>query len=41
MENGKVVPVLDKTIGPTLDTLIYSLWNKDVNVALKKVFSYI
>lgn len=41
MENGKVVPVLDKTISPTLDPLIYSLWNKDVNVALNKVFSYI
>lgn len=41
MENGKVVPVLGKTISPTLDPLIYSLWNKDVNVALNKIFSYI
>ena len=41
MENGKVVTVLYLAISLTLNTLTYSLWDKDVKVAFKKVFSYI
>ncbi|ELW67330.1 olfactory receptor 13A1 [Tupaia chinensis] len=38
LENGKVVAVLYTAISPTLNPLIYSLRNKDVKVALRKVF---
>nr|XP_048311296.1 olfactory receptor 13A1-like [Myodes glareolus] len=38
MENGKVVSLLYTTVGPILNPLIYSLRNKDVKVALRKVF---
>lgn len=41
MENGKVVTVLYLPISLTLNTLTYSLWDKDVKVAFRKVFSYI
>lgn len=41
MENGKVVTVLYVAISPTLNTLIDSLWDKDVKVALRKVFFFI
>ncbi|MBZ3871135.1 Olfactory receptor 13A1 [Sciurus carolinensis] len=38
-ENGKVVALLYTVISPTLNPLIYSLRNKDVKVALGKVFA--
>ncbi|XP_008821422.1 olfactory receptor 13A1-like [Nannospalax galili] len=38
MENGKVVALLYTAISPTLNPLIYSLRNKEVKVALRKVF---
>ena len=41
LENGKVVAVLYTAVSPTLNPLIYSLRNKDVKVALGKVFSCI
>nr|XP_048280821.1 olfactory receptor 13A1-like [Myodes glareolus] len=36
--NSKVVSLLYTAVGPTLNPLIYSLRNKDVKVALRKVF---
>ncbi|CAH6793301.1 olfactory receptor 13A1 [Phodopus roborovskii] len=38
LENGKVVALLYTAVSPTLNPLIYSLRNKDVKVALRKVF---
>ncbi|KAB0350563.1 hypothetical protein FD754_015420 [Muntiacus muntjak] len=38
LENGKVVAVLYTVVSPTLNPSIYSLRNKDVKVALRKVF---
>uniref|UniRef100_A0A8D2CYB2 Olfactory receptor n=1 Tax=Sciurus vulgaris TaxID=55149 RepID=A0A8D2CYB2_SCIVU len=38
-ENGKVVALLYTVVSPTLNPLIYSLRNKDVKVALGKVFA--
>ncbi|XP_014712390.2 olfactory receptor 13A1-like [Equus asinus] len=37
MENGKVVALLYTAVSPTLNPLIYSLRNKDVKVALRRV----
>ncbi|XP_076419224.1 olfactory receptor 13A1-like [Peromyscus maniculatus bairdii] len=39
LENGKLVALLYTAVSPTLNPLIYSLRNKDVKVALRKVFS--
>ncbi|XP_041522478.1 olfactory receptor 13A1-like [Microtus oregoni] len=39
LENSKVVTLLYTAVSPTLNPLIYSLRNKDVKVALRKVFS--
>nr|XP_048280833.1 olfactory receptor 13A1-like [Myodes glareolus] len=39
MENSKVVVLLYTAVSPTLNPLIYSLRNKDIKVALRKVFS--
>ena len=39
LENSKVVALLYTAVSPTLNPLIYSLQNKDVRVALRKVFS--
>ncbi|XP_052616080.1 olfactory receptor 13A1-like [Peromyscus californicus insignis] len=38
LENGKLVALLYTAVSPTLNPLIYSLRNKDVKVALRKVF---
>ena len=38
LENSKVVTLLYTAVSPTLNPLIYSLRNKDVKVALRKVF---
>ncbi|XP_038165781.1 olfactory receptor 13A1-like [Arvicola amphibius] len=38
LENSKVVALLYTAVSPTLNPLIYSLRNKDVKVALRKVF---
>ncbi|KAK7804557.1 hypothetical protein U0070_002614 [Myodes glareolus] len=38
LENGKVVALLYTAVSPTLNPLIYSLRNRDVKVALRKVF---
>ncbi|XP_042558100.1 olfactory receptor 13A1-like [Dipodomys spectabilis] len=38
LENGKVVALLYTAVSPTLNPLIYSLRNKDVKVALRKMF---
>ncbi|KAG3263805.1 olfactory receptor 13A1 [Ictidomys tridecemlineatus] len=38
-ENGKVVALLYTVVSPTLNPLIYSLRNKDVNMALGRVFA--
>ncbi|EGW08684.1 olfactory receptor 13A1 [Cricetulus griseus] len=38
LENGKVVALLYTAVSPILNPLIYSLRNKDVKVALRKVF---
>uniref|UniRef100_A0A8C6G9C3 Olfactory receptor n=1 Tax=Mus spicilegus TaxID=10103 RepID=A0A8C6G9C3_MUSSI len=38
LENGKVVTLLYTVVSPTLNPIIYSLRNKDVKVALKKLF---
>ena len=38
VENSKVVTLLYTAVSPTLNPLIYSLRNKDVKVALRKVF---
>ncbi|XP_076982581.1 olfactory receptor 13A1-like [Tamandua tetradactyla] len=38
MENGKVVTVMYTVVSPTLNPLIYTLRNKDVKVALRRVF---
>ncbi|KAM6182251.1 olfactory receptor 13A1-like [Erethizon dorsatum] len=40
MENGKIVALLYTAVSPTLNPLIYSLRNKDVKVALRKVFPF-
>uniref|UniRef100_F6SQR7 G-protein coupled receptors family 1 profile domain-containing protein n=1 Tax=Equus caballus TaxID=9796 RepID=F6SQR7_HORSE len=37
MENGKVVALLYTAVSPTLNPLIYSLQNKDIKVALRRV----
>ncbi|XP_058137085.1 olfactory receptor 13A1-like [Dasypus novemcinctus] len=39
VENGKVVSILYTAVSPTLNPLIYTLRNKDVKVALSRVFS--
>nr|XP_004447580.4 olfactory receptor 13A1-like [Dasypus novemcinctus] len=39
VENGKVVTILYTAVSPSLNPLIYTLRNKDVKVALRKVFS--
>nr|XP_004458736.1 olfactory receptor 13A1-like [Dasypus novemcinctus] len=39
VENGKVVTILYTAISPSLNPLIYTLRNKDVKVALRRVFS--
>ncbi|XP_041522474.1 olfactory receptor 13A1-like [Microtus oregoni] len=39
MKNSKVAALLYTAVSPTLNPLIYSLRNKDVKVALRKVFS--
>ncbi|XP_005407782.1 PREDICTED: olfactory receptor 13A1-like [Chinchilla lanigera] len=41
LENGKVVALLYTAVSPTLNPLIYSLRNKDVKIALRKVFPFI
>ncbi|KAL1787224.1 olfactory receptor 13A1-like [Sigmodon hispidus] len=38
LENGKLVALLYTAVSPTLNPLIYSLRNKDVKVALRRVF---
>ncbi|NP_001000767.1 olfactory receptor Olr289 [Rattus norvegicus] len=38
LENGKVVTLLYTAVSPALNPLIYSLRNKDVKVALRKLF---
>ncbi|XP_058137022.1 olfactory receptor 13A1-like [Dasypus novemcinctus] len=38
-ENGKVVSILYTAVSPTLNPLIYTLRNKDVKKALRRVFS--
>ncbi|XP_058132292.1 olfactory receptor 13A1-like [Dasypus novemcinctus] len=38
VENGKVVSILYTAVSPTLNPLIYTLRNKDVKVALRRVF---
>nr|XP_058158929.1 olfactory receptor 13A1-like [Dasypus novemcinctus] len=39
VENGKVVTILYMAVSPSLNPLIYTLRNKDVKVALRRVFS--
>ncbi|XP_012374308.3 olfactory receptor 13A1-like [Dasypus novemcinctus] len=38
MENGKVVTLMYTAVSPTLNPLIYTLRNRDVKVALRRVF---
>ncbi|KAM6186262.1 olfactory receptor 13A1-like [Rhynchocyon petersi] len=38
-EMGKIMAVLYSTVSPTLNPLIYTLRNKDVKAALKKIFT--
>ncbi|XP_004451327.1 olfactory receptor 13A1-like [Dasypus novemcinctus] len=38
VKNGKVVAILYTTVSPTLNPLIYTLRNKDVKMALSRVF---
>ncbi|XP_023439902.2 olfactory receptor 13A1-like [Dasypus novemcinctus] len=38
---GKVMAVLYSTVSPTLNSLIYTLRNKDVKAALKKIFTFL
>ncbi|XP_004479228.2 olfactory receptor 13A1-like [Dasypus novemcinctus] len=39
MENSKVVAIMYTAVGPTLNPLIYTLRNKDVKVALRRMFN--
>ncbi|XP_023417277.2 olfactory receptor 13A1-like [Cavia porcellus] len=41
MENGKVVALLYTAVSPTLNPIIYSLRNKDVKMALRKIFPFV